>query len=181
MLPSLLMRTSLRRRGARLAPLALVLALLVNSLLTACEARSEEGARLDAEHALEERVLAPCCWRQPLRDHESELASSLRAEISARLQAGEPAAAIEDDLVRRYGERIRALPASGDPRWIMVAAVAALAGMGLYALSRLVRRSAAPRVPAGRVGELPVVASERERARQLAYEQQLEDELSAVD
>jgi cytochrome c-type biogenesis protein CcmH len=158
------------------------LALLLISMLAACQERSEEGAQLDAEHALEERVLAPCCWRQSLRDHESELASSLRAEISARLRAEESASAIEDDLVRRYGERIRALPAESDPRWILVAAFAAFAGMGLYAISRLVRRPPSqPSAAAGSGVVLLAAAAERERTRQLAYEQRLEDELSVVD
>lgn len=116
-------------------------------------------------------MLAPCCWRQPLRDHESELASQLRQELRARLAAGESSSALEADLVERYGERIRALPGGGgDPRWVIVAACAALAGAGLFALSRLVKG----RAPGLGVPEPAGALDARDLDR-------LDDELAAVD
>lgn len=69
----------------------------------------------DSPLAVEARLLAPCCWNQTLEVHASPLADELRAEIRTRLSAGESGAAIEDDLARRYGERIRALPRGEDP------------------------------------------------------------------
>lgn len=69
----------------------------------------------DSPLAVEARLLAPCCWNQTLEVHASPLADELRAEIRARLAAGETGAAIEDDLAARYGERIRALPRGEDP------------------------------------------------------------------
>jgi cytochrome c-type biogenesis protein CcmH len=65
---------------------------------------------------LEGRLIAPCCYVQTLDIHESEVASALRAEIRSRLARGEAAQAIEDDLVLRYGEPIRAVPRGRDPR-----------------------------------------------------------------
>jgi cytochrome c-type biogenesis protein CcmH len=65
---------------------------------------------------LEGRLIAPCCYVQTLDIHESEVASALRAEIRSRLARGEAVQAIEDDLVLRYGERIRAVPRGRDPR-----------------------------------------------------------------
>lgn len=150
----------------RLALLALVV------LVGAC---SEPGGDPIAahQHALEERLLAPCCWRQTLADHDSPLARSLRAEIGARLEAGEPAAAIERDLVARHGEAIRALPAGGDPRWIIgvVVATAALASLLAIALAMRRRRRRTPPRPAARPAS---AADER-------YADRLDDELLATD
>jgi cytochrome c-type biogenesis protein CcmH len=101
--------------------------LVVFSLfLCACstEARGDEGA-----HAVEGRLLAPCCWTQTLDIHESEPASALRTEIHERLQHGERGAAIEDDLAARYGERIRAVNKGGDAR----NAIPAISAFGMLA------------------------------------------------
>jgi len=122
------------------------------------------------------RLLAPCCWTQTLDIHESELATSLRAEVVTRVAAGEPAAAIEDDFAARYGERIRAIPRGRDPR-IAVAfgsaaiALAALVGMGL-ALRRWVRRE-----PASRTKD----ARPRPNDADDAYDVRLDEELRALD
>ncbi len=47
---------------------------------------------------VEEHLLAPCCWNQTLDIHESPLATELRSEIRRRVDEGEAAQAIEDDL-----------------------------------------------------------------------------------
>ena len=80
---------------------------------------SSESARW-----LEGRLFAPCCWNQTLDIHDSPLARELRTEISSRLERGEPAMAVEDDMAARFGERIRAVPRGRDPRMSIVAFVA---------------------------------------------------------
>lgn len=82
---------------------------------------------------LEDRLFSPCCWRQSLRDHESPIATQLRAEIQQRIAAGEAPASIEADFVRRYGEGIRALPSGTDPRWMIgvVVGIGVIAGVVL--------------------------------------------------
>lgn len=74
------------------------------------------AAPVDGEAVLMARLLAPCYYTQTLDVHESPEAATLRTEVRARLRAGESAAAIEQDFVVRYGERVRALPAGHDPR-----------------------------------------------------------------
>jgi cytochrome c-type biogenesis protein CcmH len=69
-----------------------------------------------AADSLAERLVAPCCWRESLRSHPSPLADALRLELRTRLAAGESAAHIEQDLVVRYGPRIRAFSPDWDPR-----------------------------------------------------------------
>jgi cytochrome c-type biogenesis protein CcmH len=151
---------SFRRR----ASLALVLV-----LVGACSGGRDELAA--HQHELEQRLLAPCCWRQTLGDHESPVAAALRAEIRDRLARRETAASIEDDLVRRHGEKIRALPEGGDPRWIIGATAAGASVLGLVAIGWFVRRRRVPR------GAPP----SSETPFEGAYAERLDDELLAID
>src|SRR5690348_7582956 len=82
-------------------------------LLGTCTAPQDHAARA---RAIERRILAPCCHRQTLEDHDSEIARLLRAEIEHRVAAGEPPDHIEDDLVQRYGVNVCAMPRTWDPR-----------------------------------------------------------------
>ena len=119
----------------------LVLAL---ACLTPTAAHAGSRAR-----ALETRLLAPCCYTQTLDVHESELATELRHEIERRLAAGDDPQHVEDTLVQRYGERIRAVPRGEDPRGQIpsgVGAVMALALVGLVWLGLRWRRRSEPQV-----------------------------------
>ena len=120
---------------------------------------------------LEDRLLAPCCWRQSLRDHESPVATELRSEIRARVAAGETTSAIEADLVGRYGVEIRALPSGKDPRWMIGAVVGAGVLGGLVVLAVILRR----RRPSTAIGTLvPSLEDPDDTDR-------LDDELARVD
>jgi cytochrome c-type biogenesis protein CcmH/NrfF len=105
--------------------------------------------------------------------HESELATSLRAEIHERLRRGEPDAIIEDDLAIRFGERIRAVPRGHDPR----GAVPLLVGMGMIlsaaGLFWLLRRWS--RRPSHPPDSRPAMPAGDE------YEARLDDELRRLD
>jgi cytochrome c-type biogenesis protein CcmH/NrfF len=153
------------------------LALCCLGWLAACQGVDEQEL---AARQLGDRLLAPCCWRAPLNDHPSELADQLRREIQQRLEAGEAAAQIEGDLVSRYSERMRALPADRDPRWIILCASAALAGAGLFTLFRMVR----PRLPLPRSAPSPdqrPAAQPGAPAEDAEYRLRLDEELAAVD
>ena len=97
------------------------------------------GAELGASW-VEGRLLAPCCWEQTLDVHQSPLAAGLRTEIAQRLDAGETTAAVEDELVSRYGERMRAVPKGKDPRAAMPYMVACGLLLGLLLPYLLWRR-----------------------------------------
>lgn len=107
------------------------------------------GPAPDPAHELEQRIVAPCCWRQSLADHDSPLAAELRAEISERVRGGESPAAIEGDLVTRYGPRVLTM-GGGDPRpWLGAGvALATLGGLVVaLAVARRWRRRTAAAVP----------------------------------
>ena len=67
---------------------------------------------------LEERLLAPCCYKQTLQIHESPLASQLRHEMKDRLVKGETVDTIEADMVKRYGPEVRAIPRDFSLGWM---------------------------------------------------------------
>lgn len=97
------------------------------------------AAPAPGEQALEARLLAPCCWTTTLDIHESEIATSLRNEIHARLLAGESAQVIEDDFAARFGEKVRAVPRGKDPRAsgsVVLGVAMLLAGLGLVFMVR---------------------------------------------
>jgi cytochrome c-type biogenesis protein CcmH len=136
---------------------------------------AESAPPSDAERALQERLIAPCCWTQTLDVHVSEISTQLRAEIRARLARGEAKEAIEDDFAARFGEKIRAVPKGKDPlkRVPLVVGLAMLASaVGLVlVLRRWTRRSD---------GEPPPQEEPRD-PRSDEYDQRLNDELKGLD
>jgi cytochrome c-type biogenesis protein CcmH len=132
-----------------------------------------DSTSVPGERALAARLLAPCCWDQTLDVHESELARELRREIHARLRRGEAADAIEQDLVARYGERLRAAPSSGTLGKVALGLLLAIAAtfLGIFALLRSWRSNAAQAAPSG--GTLAAVRDE--------YDERLDDELRERD
>ncbi|WP_437581319.1 cytochrome c-type biogenesis protein [Sorangium sp. So ce887] len=142
-------------RWHRAAALAAFVALVAMSdkaePATPSQAASElvDTTPAPGERALAGRLLAPCCWDQTLDVHESEVTRDLRREIRARLRRGEGAGAIEQDLVARYGDRIRAAPSSGTLGKVALGLMLgiAVAFLGVIALLRSWRRSTAQTAP----------------------------------
>jgi cytochrome c-type biogenesis protein CcmH len=132
-----------------------------------------QASNVEADaRALEERLHAPCCRQQLLDGHESEIARGLRREIRLRLSAGESAAALETDLVARYGESIIAVPLENDPRGllslVLLGGLSATAAVLVALGSRWVRRASMSSVAAS----TPAVAWTRD-----VLDAQLEAEL----
>jgi cytochrome c-type biogenesis protein CcmH len=125
------------------------------------------------ERSIERRLFAPCCYTQTLDLHESEIAHDLRLEIRRRLGAGEAADVIEQSLVRRYGERIRAVPEQ-DPMRLIAPAMLLSAGLAGILVLRLLRRWKRRSEEMARLS--PVVAAGPD-----AYDDRLDAELRALD
>jgi cytochrome c-type biogenesis protein CcmH len=136
-------------------------------------------AQYDATHAapgereLLGRLVAPCCWNQTLDIHGGAAPDRLRAEIRARLHAGESAESIEADFVKRYGPEVKAHSNSSGLAWTSIAVV----GLGLLAAVFLVvtvRRWL-------RSGRRAATAAPITKEQPDAWDARVDDELRALD
>lgn len=183
--------------GARAAQVIVALALVSAGVFAASSAiaqapapaPADSGGYVEGEKTLEGRLLAPCCWAQTLDIHESEISTQLRKEIRQRLMRGESQASIEQDMVARYGEKIRAVPEgkslTGMGVWLSV--LFGVAGIGAAALVVRWVRKGPPRNPPGdggagagdsprSTGDEPAKSAKRDE-----WDERLDDELRDVD
>lgn len=96
--------------------------------------------------AIEARIIAPCCWTQPVSQHYSEVASEIKKQIREMLAAGKSEEQILDFYVAEYGERVLATPrARGFNILVYVLPWASLAigivGVGLFLRKWLSRKT----------------------------------------
>lgn len=144
-------------------------ALLVTGLVLATGTTAKAGELEE----LEAMFVAPCCFKQTLDVHASPLADQLRLELRERLSKGEAAASIEADFVKRYGEKVRAVPHRGFLTPLgggLVAATMAALIVLLFVGQRWVRKTAPPEKPAA-------APSSADQAARL----QLKEELADLD
>jgi len=68
-------------------------------------------ARQDAKiRKLEGRIMAPCCYTQTIRDHDSQVAEAMRGEVTAMVIAGKSEQEIVNYYRTKYGETILVVP-----------------------------------------------------------------------
>lgn len=160
-------------RKRRVPLLALLVVLYVSTQAQGSEApvRGDEQNATAQARDLEAHLLAPCCWRETLAAHQSQLASTLRQEIERRLAGGESIDHLEADLVARHGHRIRAqLP---DKLGYLIGLFAV--GFGFFFLYMIAKSSSPAEeemVPAWLTR-----SQQRPRADQQKYEALLDDDL----
>ena len=85
-----------------------VVLVIVQTLLCANQSGAQQVEQQTS--ALTRGLMSPFCPGLLLADCRSDGARELRAEIAARLDAGESSEAIETDLVQRFGPQIRTVP-----------------------------------------------------------------------
>ena len=129
----------------RLSQYLLALTLLAPPTLAAEDsAAASAKAELNlSEHvpgaaALEGKIIAPCCCNQTIDIHGSPASADLRREIRSRLKAGESAAAIEQSIVDRYGQKILAVPTGSrlGKTGVLLAVMMGAAGVGAVMMLR---------------------------------------------
>jgi len=105
-------------------------------LCAAAETPDEQKARIER---LEQAVLAPCCYSEPVSRHQSEIAVKMRLEIAKWVAAGKSDQEILDAYVQKYGSRVlvdpRTIPAWWTP-WIPWLALVFAVVFGFWLLRR---------------------------------------------
>ncbi len=112
--------------------------------LAAAEPTAEQSARIDE---LQHRVLAPCCWQEPVADHRSEIALEIQDEISQMVLAGKTDREIIDHYKAEYGMRILVEP-EGDLFVIMNVVPFVFLGLGAIVVLIVLRKWLKNRPPA---------------------------------
>ncbi|MBN2318063.1 MAG: cytochrome c-type biogenesis protein CcmH [Acidobacteria bacterium] len=118
---------------------ALILSLLW-ALAAPCSTSSDAALIRDIENNL----IAPCCWTQPISQHESSVSEQMREEVRTMVAAGMSREEILDHFVARYGERILATPRpEGFNRLVYILPWVALA-FGVWLLFVLLKKLRTP-------------------------------------
>jgi cytochrome c-type biogenesis protein CcmH len=97
----------------------------------------------DRVKKLEEALLAPCCYAEPVARHNSEVAAKMRAEITAWVEEGKTNAEILAVYKEQYGLRVLAEPEGARFVWLSVIPWVALA-IGFAIVVLVIRRLRAP-------------------------------------
>jgi cytochrome c-type biogenesis protein CcmH len=85
--------------------------ILAAIFLWSAAALSAEDAKTAAMvREIEDNLIAPCCWSQPVSQHYSEAAEKIRTEVRQMVASGKTREEILDHFVAQYGERILATP-----------------------------------------------------------------------
>ncbi|HSW40735.1 MAG TPA: cytochrome c-type biogenesis protein, partial [Acidobacteriota bacterium] len=59
---------------------------------------------------IEDNLIAPCCWNNPISRHYSAVSDQMRREVREMVKAGKSREEILDHYVAIHGERILAAP-----------------------------------------------------------------------
>lgn len=86
------------------------------------------GVAASGVRKIQDRFLAPCCWRQSVAIHDSPVARQMRDEIVRLVSEGKTEEEIVDYYVGRYGERILRQPRGQAWIWLNVVPIGALGG-----------------------------------------------------
>jgi cytochrome c-type biogenesis protein CcmH len=118
-------------------------------LLPAFSAENDQAAKLERE--IEDNLIAPCCWSQPVSQHYSEASDKIREEVHAMVAAGKSRDEILNHYVAQYGDRILAAPRVKGFNllaYVLPWAALLLGGWMLIVLLRKLRKPAPVTIPA---------------------------------
>ena len=115
----------------RLLPAALLFTVAALGQLT-----GDQPARVEK---LENTLLAPCCYTEPVAQHRSEVSLRMKAEIRRMVAEGKSDREILDHYKAEYGLRVLVEPEGGRRVWIHLVPVVAIV-LGLLVAVAVIRR-----------------------------------------
>ena len=92
-----------RHRAAMSAALLIMAVAGVFAFPITAETSPEQKGRVQR---IEDAVLAPCCYTEPVSRHQSEVAVKMRIEIAKWVEAGKTDQEILDNYVQQYGTKV---------------------------------------------------------------------------
>jgi cytochrome c-type biogenesis protein CcmH len=135
---------------------------------------SADPATLEREaRQLETMLIAPCCWMQPVSQHQSQASDEVKQQIRVLLAAGKSRQEVLDAFVVQYGPRILAEPPAQGVGWLLYIGLPLAFVLSAAAVIVFIRRATVRR-PAAHNPDT-VLASDD------AYARRLDDELRDMD
>jgi cytochrome c-type biogenesis protein CcmH len=130
-----------------------VIILLLSSAIVSFASGNKKQA--DQVREIEDSLIAPCCWSQPVSQHYSEVAEQIRNEVQAMVASGKSRDEILDYYVAKYGERILATPRPGGFNSLVYILPWAALIVGAWVLAMLLKKLRRPG-PAAEPAALPL-------------------------
>jgi len=127
----------------------------------------------EARH-IETMLIAPCCWAQPVAQHQSQASDEVKQQIRALLAAGRSRQEVLDAFAAKYGPRILAEPPVRGFGGVLYGGLASAFVLTGAALVLWVRRASRRSADAAAVRPAPAVDRDEYAAR-------LDDELRDMD
>lgn len=105
------------------------------SCVTAVSPQELQPKDMARVRKLEESLLSPCCYGEPVSRHMSEVAFQMRKEIAERVQAGQSDQEILDHYKLLYGEQVLVEP-DGRKKVVLYSlpVLISIAGLGIVVL-----------------------------------------------
>lgn len=141
-------------------------------LATATPARAETDVEREAR-AIEELLMAPCCFQQQVSVHHSPTAAAVQKDIRARLARGETREVILAAYVQEHGPGILVVPPAQGSNLILYVLPPIVLAASVLLIVGLVRRFTTPRT------DVPALAGHSPANPEL--DERLTDELRDLD
>jgi cytochrome c-type biogenesis protein CcmH len=103
--------------GHRVATRAVLLLSALIALPVGAAPAETSGEQQARVQRIEDAVLAPCCYAEPVSRHQSEIAVRMRLEITKWVAAGKTDQEILDAYVQRYGAKVLVDPRMKPGPW----------------------------------------------------------------
>jgi cytochrome c-type biogenesis protein CcmH len=138
-------------------------------LLTALVQNNGQQARLER---LEDSILAPCCYREPVSRHASQIARTIRNDIKRMVIEGKTDRQILDFYRTEYGQVVHVEP-KGMDRWVIYGTPALIFSTAFLLVGWILwkwRSRSLPKVPISRRELTAVPESYQKRINQESKE-----------
>jgi len=118
----------------------MILLILVLTMVNPGSPTTPQAAEIQK---VEKRLLAPCCYTQPIAEHGSDIAVQMRGEVSEMVAEGKSESEIVEHYRSIYGDRILIVPdgMTGRILFSLPVAIAAIACLVLFVCFRKMLRS----------------------------------------